>query len=75
MKFGVLRAGSWDIFWKLMFFLWVSIPDVSEYHRALIFLIKQSKNNGMLDPKAESTAVLQSAADYLPNEKKNILCQ
>jgi len=52
-----------------MVYLWANIPDVSEYHRAFIFMIKQSKNNGMLDPKNENTKALRRAAEYLPNEK------
>jgi hypothetical protein len=72
MKFGVLRAGSWNIFWKVLLSLWANIPDVSEYHSAFIFMIKQSKNNGMLDPRDENTKVLRSAADYLPNEKSHV---
>lgn len=55
-----------------MFSLWVNIPDVSEYHNAFIFMNKQSKNNGMFDPKDKNTKVLRSAADYLPNEKSHV---
>jgi len=55
-----------------MFSLWVNIPEVSEYHSAFTFMIKQSKNNGMFDPNDENTKVLRSAADYLPNEKRHM---
>jgi len=52
-----------------MLSLWANIPEVSEYHSAFTFMIKQSKNSGMLDPNDENTKVLRSAANYLPKEK------
>jgi len=55
-----------------MLSLWANIPDVSEYHSAFIFMLKQSKNNGMLDPKDGNTRSSKRRGLFAQRKKSRV---